>query len=57
MIFGYNQCYITGYDYKCGHDNGWAYVPPPKNAACNTCQKTIDGKWCMENNSSNNLFF
>ena len=20
-----NYCYITGYDYKCGHDNGWAF--------------------------------
>ena len=20
-----NRCYITGYNSKCGHNNGWAY--------------------------------
>ena len=50
-----NQCYITGYDYKCGHDNGWAYVP--NKATCNSCGKTLSGKWTMENNPSNNSYF
>ena len=52
-----NQCYITGYDYKCGHDNGWAYVPTVGNATCNSCGKTLSGKWSMENNPSNNSYF
>ena len=50
-----NQCYITGYDYKCGHDNGWAYVP--SIATCNSCGKTLSGKWTMENNPQNNSYF
>ena len=35
-----NRCYITGYDSKCSHDNGWAY---PDNLGggirmkCNCC--------------------
>ena len=52
-----NQCYITGYDYKCGHDNGWAYVPTQGKATCNSCGKTLTGKWTMENNPSNNSYF
>ena len=52
-----NQCYITGYDYKCGHDNGWAYVPNSGNATCNSCGKTLNGKWSMENNTNNNSYF
>ena len=51
------QCYITGFDYKCGHDNGWAYVPTQGNATCNSCGKTLSGKWSMENNPSNNSYF
>jgi predicted nucleic acid-binding Zn-ribbon protein len=52
-----NKCYITGYDYKCGHDCGWAYVPNQQNATCNSCGKTLNGKWSMEFNSSNNGYF
>jgi len=58
---GTNQCYITGYDFKCGHDNGWAYVPiqtnVQNNATCAACNKTLNGKWSMENNPSNNSYF
>ena len=52
-----NKCYITGYDYKCGHDCGWAYVPNQQNATCFSCGKTLNGKWSMEFNSSNNSYF
>ena len=52
-----NKCYITGYDYKCGHDCGWAYVPNQQNATCFSCGKTLNGKWSMEFNSSNNGYF
>ena len=66
-----NRCYITGFNskcghdvgwaygrnYKCGHDNGWAYVPTQGKATCNSCGKTLTGKWTMENNPSNNSYF
>ena len=25
-----NSCYIIGYVIKCGHDNGYAYIPKEK---------------------------
>ena len=35
-----NKCYITGYNSKCGHDNGWARVCNKNGSqilACNCC--------------------
>ena len=52
-----NKCFITGYDYKCGHDNGWAYFPNQKNATCNSCGKNLNGKWSMETNYKNDNYF
>ena len=51
-----NKCYITGYDIKCGHDNGWAFLPNQSNATSYSCNKTLNGKWSMETNESNNSY-